>query len=90
MDEVDVQIISALLCFCKNLSVVLWDEAWYLSLDFARLAVLVRDECEEWLAVTVSISVLKCKRLWMGRWMQRTHIVVAGHFLVFVLFKLTA
>jgi len=56
MDEVDVQIISALLCFCKNLGVVLWDEAWYLFLDFARLAVLVRDECEEWLAYTVSIS----------------------------------
>lgn len=53
--KMNVQIISALLCFCKNMGVVFWDERGYLLLDFARFAVLVWDEGVEWLGCIVSM-----------------------------------
>jgi len=51
----DIQIISALLCFCKNVGVVFWDKWRYLLLDFASFAVLVWDERVVWLRCTVSM-----------------------------------
>lgn len=55
MGEGDIQIVSALLCFCKNMGVVFWDEGRYLLLDFASFAVLVWDERVVRLESTISM-----------------------------------